>query len=133
MTLTVTAESVAAIALDPQRVRQVISNLISNALRHTPSGGRVSVDVADSPERVTIAVTDTGSGMTPEDVERAFDRFWRADGSAGAGLGLAIVRDLVRAHGGDAAIQSTPGRGTTVVCSFPREASAAQGSSATAR
>ena len=89
--------------------------------------------MVDPTEQVTIGVTDTGSGMTPEDVERAFDRFWRADGSAGAGLGLAIVRDLVRAHGGDAEIESAPGRGTTVVCSFPRDAGAAHGSSATAR
>jgi signal transduction histidine kinase len=131
--LSVTAASAAAIELDPRRVRQVIGNLVSNALRHTPRGGRVTVAVADSADQVTVAVTDTGSGMSAEDVGRAFDRFWRADDSAGAGLGLAIVRDLVKAHGGEAEIQSAPGRGTTVVCSFPRDAGAAQGSSATAR
>jgi two-component system sensor histidine kinase BaeS len=120
--LEVTADDGAAAELDPLRVRQVISNLVSNALRHTPAGGRVSVRVSHDAEGVTLEVADTGSGMDPEDADRAFDRFWRSGDAAGAGLGLAIVRDLVQAHRGEATLSSAPGRGTTVTCRFPRAA-----------
>ncbi|HEX2194628.1 MAG TPA: HAMP domain-containing sensor histidine kinase [Candidatus Limnocylindria bacterium] len=107
--------------LDPHRVRQVIANLVSNAVRHTPAGGRVSVRVRREADAVTLEVADTGSGMDAEASAQAFDRFWRAGERAGAGLGLAIVRQLVRAHGGDAELESAPGRGTTVRCRFPLE------------
>lgn len=106
--------------LDPQRVRQVVTNLVANGLRHTPAGGRISVIVRADAERATLQIRDTGSGMRPEDAEHAFDRFWRSGDSAGAGLGLAIVRDLVAAHGGSATLVSAPGQGTTVTCTFPR-------------
>ena len=105
--------------LDPLRVRQVVSNLVSNALRHTPAGGRVGVRVSHEPDAVTLEVADTGTGMDSEAAARAFDRFWRSGDSAGAGLGLAIVRDLVVAHGGEVTLESAPGRGTTVRCRFP--------------
>jgi signal transduction histidine kinase len=106
--------------VDPRRIHQVIANLVSNALRHTPEGGRVTVSVQAERDAVILAVADTGSGMTADAVTHAFDRFWRSGESAGAGLGLAIVRDLVRAHGGEASISSTPGNGTMVRCTFPR-------------
>ena len=106
--------------VDPRRIHQVIANLVSNALRHTPEGGRVTVSLQVKADAVTLAVADTGSGMTPDALAHAFDRFWRSGESAGAGLGLAIVRDLVRAHGGDVSISSTPGGGTTVSCTLPR-------------
>jgi signal transduction histidine kinase len=106
--------------VDPRRIHQVIANLVSNALRHTPEGGRVTVSVQVEPDAVTLAVADTGSGMTADAAAHAFDRFWRSGEAAGAGLGLAIVRDLVRAHGGDVSISSTPGSGTTVSCTLPR-------------
>ena len=105
--------------LDPLRVRQVISNLVSNALRHTPAGGRVGVRVSHEPDAVALEVADSGAGMDSEAAARAFDRFWRSGDSAGAGLGLAIVRDLVVAHGGEVTLESAPGRGTTVRCLFP--------------
>ncbi|HEX2883628.1 MAG TPA: HAMP domain-containing sensor histidine kinase [Candidatus Limnocylindria bacterium] len=108
--------------LDPRRMRQVIGNLVSNALRHTPSGGRVSVRVAyDGSGSVLLEVTDTGEGMDAETAARAFDRFWRAGDAPGAGLGLAIVRDLVEAHGGEVALESEPGAGTVVRCRLPVE------------
>jgi len=108
--------------LDPLRVRQVIGNLVSNALRHTPRGGRVAVSVTDAEGGQLLTVLDTGTGMEPADVSRAFDRFWRSADSPGAGLGLAIVRDLVAAHGGEVEIRSVPGGGTTVLCHFPHPA-----------
>jgi two-component system, OmpR family, sensor histidine kinase BaeS len=117
--LVVEADAVPPISVDPRRIRQVVGNLVSNALRHTPAGGRVSVGVRRSGTSVELEVADTGSGMDAESAARAFDRFWRSGDTAGAGLGLAIVRDLVRAHGGDVSLASAPGSGTTVRCNFP--------------
>jgi signal transduction histidine kinase len=106
--------------LDPQRMRQVIGNLVTNALRHTTSGHvRVTTRLADG--AVELAVADTGSGMDPATAERAFDRFYRSGEQGGAGLGLAIVRDLVRAHGGEVTLESAAGEGTTVRCRFPTD------------
>jgi signal transduction histidine kinase len=120
VTLAVEVSDVPPVSVDPRRVRQVIGNLVSNALRHTPAGGRVTVGVDRLPDGVVeLEVADTGTGMDAESAARAFDRFWRSGDEAGAGLGLAIVRDLVRAHGGDATLESAPGKGTVVRCRFP--------------
>ena len=119
VTLSVEAADSPMIEVDPRRVRQVIGNLLTNALRHTPSGGRVTVRLRRDAEAVELEVVDTGAGMDAEATAQAFDRFWRAGEAAGAGIGLAIVRDLVRAHGGEATLESEPGRGTTVRCGFP--------------
>jgi signal transduction histidine kinase len=105
--------------VDARRIRQVIANLVTNALRYTPRGGTVVVSVARDGNGFRLAVADTGSGMSAYAVQHAFDRFWREGESAGAGLGLAIVRDLVAAHGGSVAIQSRPAEGTTVTALFP--------------
>ncbi len=105
--------------VDARRIRQVISNLVSNALRHTPSGGTVSVAVTAAGGGFEIRVRDTGRGMSAEAAAHAFDRFWKEGEFAGAGLGLAIVRDLVTAHGGTVSIESAVGQGTEVVCAFP--------------
>lgn len=117
--LFIEADEAGPIDIDPRRVRQVIGNLVSNALRHTPAGGRATVAVTSTDDAVELTVSDTGSGMDAGAVERAFDRFWRAGDTAGAGLGLGIVRDLVRAHGGDVMLESNPGEGTVVRCVFP--------------
>ena len=106
--------------VDGRRIRQVISNLVANALRHTPSGGKVTVSAAASGSGVRLEVADTGVGMSKDVVEHAFERFWRSGDSAGAGLGLAIVRDLITAHGGTVAIESQPGEGTRVTVDLPR-------------
>jgi two-component system sensor histidine kinase BaeS len=98
---------------DPVRLRQVVGNLVSNAIRYTPAGGTVTVTAFQS----TITVRDTGIGISEEDLPRIFDRFWRADESrsratGGSGLGLAITRKLVEAHDGTIEVESTPGAGT---------------------
>jgi two-component system sensor histidine kinase BaeS len=98
---------------DPVRLRQVVGNLVSNAIRYTPPGGTVTVAAS----RSTITVRDTGIGIGADDLPRVFDRFWRADESrsratGGSGLGLAITRKLVEAHGGTIDVASVPGEGT---------------------
>jgi two-component system sensor histidine kinase BaeS len=107
------------ILVDAARIRQVVANLVANALRFTPQDGRVLVSASDD-GAVTIRVSDTGPGMEAEEVEHAFDRFYRSSGSSGSGLGLSIARNLVEAHGGHIGLESEPGRGTTVEVILPR-------------
>jgi signal transduction histidine kinase len=109
-----------AVEADPVRIRQVLLNLLANALRHTPEDGDVSVQVEARPQRVLIRVRDSGSGIAAEDLPRIFERFQKGSGSRGSGLGLAIARKLVLAHGGDIGIESAPGKGTEVTVSLPR-------------
>jgi len=102
---------------DPDRLAQVLRNLLSNALRHTPPGGQISISARAADDAVEIAVADTGEGIQPEDLPHVFDRFWRADRSrtretGGSGLGLAIARQLVEAQGGAIGVESEPGRGS---------------------
>ncbi|RPE39222.1 two-component system sensor histidine kinase BaeS [Streptomyces sp. Ag109_O5-1] len=109
---------------DPVRLRQIVGNLVSNAVRHTPHGGSVTLSARREADRVLIEVADTGAGIPPEDLPRVFDRFWRADKSrrrltGSSGLGLAIVRRLVEAHGGTVAVRSTPGEGTVFSLRLP--------------
>ena len=102
--------------VDPARMRQVISNLLSNAIRHTPSGGSVKVDVDAS----GITVADTGEGVPPDLRAHVFDRFTKGANSTGSGLGLAIARDIVVAHGGTIEIQGDSGPGTAVRVRLPQ-------------
>jgi two-component system, OmpR family, sensor kinase len=118
---------------DEQRLRQVVGNLMSNALTHTPDGSPIEVTigsgildprVSDSPPAATIDVTDHGPGMTADQAHRVFERFYRADQArtsttGGNGLGLAIVRALVAAHGGIASVRTSPGRGATFRIALP--------------
>jgi signal transduction histidine kinase len=101
---------------DEPRVRQVVANLLANALRHTPAGGRVTVTARASADggTLTVEVADTGRGIDPDLLPRVFDRFVKGEGSTGSGLGLAICRDIIEAHGGEISIASEPSRGTTV-------------------
>ncbi|HET8568586.1 MAG TPA: HAMP domain-containing sensor histidine kinase [Candidatus Limnocylindria bacterium] len=111
-----------AVDVDATRLREVLDNLLSNAVRYTPAGGRVVVEARpDGDLRVTVSVRDTGRGLGEDEREAIFERFHREPGSRGSGLGLAIARDLVRAHGGEIAAESEgPGRGTTVRFTLPR-------------
>ncbi|GAA0222060.1 HAMP domain-containing sensor histidine kinase [Cryptosporangium japonicum] len=112
------------VSVDPVRLRQIVGNLLSNAVRHTPPGGRVTVRLEVRPAQLEIAVTDTGSGIAPADLAKVFDRFWRADTSrtratGGSGLGLAISRQLAHAHGGELTATSEPGHGSTFTLVLP--------------
>jgi two-component system, OmpR family, sensor histidine kinase BaeS len=109
---------------DPVRLRQLIGNLLANAIRHTPPGGAVTVRTGRTGDSLTIAVTDTGHGIAPDDLPKVFDRFWRADESrsrhtGGSGLGLPIARQLAEAHGGTLTVDSTLGAGTTFTVILP--------------
>jgi PAS domain S-box-containing protein len=112
---------VAAIDADHDRLSQVLSNLVGNALKFTPTGGRVTLRAASDEGAMRISVEDTGIGIPPEDLPYVFDRFWQATRSsrAGAGLGLAICKGIVEAHGGRIWATSTAGSGTSIHITLP--------------
>lgn len=122
-------EQVPELTADPVRLRQAIGNLVSNAVRHTPAGGRVTLRAyaagsGGADGTVVMEVADTGSGIAPEDLPYVFDRFWRAEKSrsrrtGGSGLGLAIVRKLVEAHGGTTGVTSKAGQGSVFTLRLP--------------
>jgi PAS domain S-box-containing protein len=119
---------------DRNRMLQVLGNLLGNALRHTSQGGEIRLAAGRrGDDHVVISVTDTGQGITPEDQERLFDRFWRRDRTArsGAGLGLAIVKGIVEAHSGRVEVQSEVGQGSTFSVVLPAHPRALSPSSAT--
>jgi signal transduction histidine kinase len=99
---------------------------LSNAIHHSPAGGDVSLTARSRDGRVSLAVADTGAGISAEDLPRIFDRFYKGPESRGSGLGLAISRNLVSAHGGDIRAESRPGAGTTIVVTLPAGESASR-------
>jgi two-component system OmpR family sensor kinase/two-component system sensor histidine kinase BaeS len=118
---------------DPDRLAQILRNLLANALRHTPPGGSVTVTAVPADGAVAIAVADTGEGITPEDLPHVFDRFWRGDRArtrtggvrgkgetGGTGLGLSVAQSLVEAQGGQIWVESSPGKGATCHFTLPR-------------
>jgi signal transduction histidine kinase len=114
------------IAVDPSRIRQLLMNLLTNAIKYTPEGGEVAIDWEQVDGNLVLSVRDTGVGIAPGDLPHIFDRFWRADqarrrsgGRPGVGLGLAISKWIAEAHGGTIAVQSRPGRGTTFTVTLP--------------
>jgi two-component system OmpR family sensor kinase/two-component system sensor histidine kinase BaeS len=125
------------ILADPDRLAQVLRNLVTNALRYTPQGGTVTLSAGRDGGSVRLVVADTGEGITPEDLDQVFDRFWRADRSrsrdggmaeakgrsmgepAGSGLGLAIAKSLVEAHGGRIWAESERGAGSRFTVTLP--------------
>jgi signal transduction histidine kinase len=113
------------VRIAPEKIERVLLNLLTNAVRHTPSDGAVSVVVRPEPERVVVAVEDTGAGLTPTAARRMFERFWRDDeartrSTGGAGLGLAIARGLVQAHGGAMWAENRSSGGARVAFTLPR-------------
>ncbi len=120
--LTVETAADVQVDADPDRLTQVFTNLLSNALRYTDSGGHVTVQVGRSDTEATVTVTDDGRGLSPEELDRVFERFFRADPSVsgGAGIGLTIARELARLHGGDLEAASPGlGRGATFTLRLP--------------
>ncbi|MBK7896663.1 MAG: HAMP domain-containing protein [Anaerolineaceae bacterium] len=116
-------EGLPQIKVDLDRLVQVLGNLISNALRHTPAGGHLRLAAQSSQQQLILQVQDTGAGIAPEDLPHVFDRFYRGDKSRSqngeSGLGLAIARSIVQAHNGRITATSTPGQGTTFTISLP--------------
>jgi signal transduction histidine kinase len=120
---------------DPDRLHQLVMILLDNAIRHTPSGGRIRVAVAATPDgQARLAVRDEGEGIAPEHLAHVFERFYRADGargrsSGGTGLGLAIAQAICRAHGGEISVTSAPGQGATFLVTLPGRHTEAEGAS----
>ncbi len=109
------------VVADRERVLQVLANLVGNALKFTPAGGRIELTAERAPEGVRISVADTGPGIAPDHLPHVFDRFWKTAGGNrhGAGLGLAICRGIVEAHGGSIRADSVPGEGSTFSFTLP--------------
>jgi signal transduction histidine kinase len=116
--------SLPEISLDSQRVEQILSNLLSNALRHTPDGGRIQIALAVTSQQVSLRVQDSGPGIPEQAMPYIFDRFYRADKSrarleGGTGLGLAIARKIAEAHGGTLTAGNHPQGGAEFVLTLP--------------
>jgi two-component system sensor histidine kinase BaeS len=127
--LTATGDGPVPVHADPDRLRQVLGNLVGNALRATPAGGAVTLAAVRAGAWATVTVADTGTGIAPEHLPYVFDRFWRGDPArgrttGGSGLGLAIARQIVTDHGGVITVASTPGTGTTFTIRLPVDESA---------
>jgi signal transduction histidine kinase len=105
--------------IDPLRMREVLVNLVANALRHTPRGGVVRLSAAVEAGSLRLSVVDNGSGIAPEDLPHVFERFYKTADSSGSGLGLAIARGLVQAHGGTIEAESSSGSGTAMRITIP--------------
>jgi len=114
------------VPLDRERMLQVLSNLVGNALQYAPRGGNVVVRPALATAHVQVEVQDDGPGIPPEDLPRVFDRFWKGR-AGGTGLGLSIARGIVEAHGGRIRAESRVGAGTTFVFTLPRGSRAGDG------
>jgi two-component system OmpR family sensor kinase len=130
--LTVRAAAPVIVRADAGRLRQVLDNLVGNALQHTPAGTPVAVTVTAGAGHGLLSVADTGPGLSAAQAARVFDRFYRTDrarsrASGGTGLGLSIAATLVAAHGGTICVDTRPGRGATFVVRLPLAAAAAAG------
>jgi signal transduction histidine kinase len=119
------AEGISAVNGDRGRLLQVLGNLIGNALKFVPTGGKISIGAQDAYGQTRIWVRDNGPGISPESLPRVFDRFWQADrqGGQGAGLGLTIAKSIIEAHGGQIGVQSKAGGGATFFCWLQSRAS----------
>jgi signal transduction histidine kinase len=117
---------------DPDKLRQVFTNLIGNALKFSPDGGEIELGAENRAEEMLLTCRDTGIGIPEEERERIFEKFYQIDSSAtrrfgGAGLGLSIVREIVLLHGGQIWVESTAGQGSTFFISLPKNPPGADG------
>jgi two-component system phosphate regulon sensor histidine kinase PhoR len=123
------ADALPELPADPLRLEQVFSNLLDNALKYTPRGGKISIRVQQEDGNVSISIEDTGAGIPPADLPHIFERFYRADKArareqGGTGLGLSIVKHIVQSHGGTVRAESTHTKGTKITLTFPLNAPA---------
>ena len=131
-------DTILAVWADPDRIEQVVINLLTNALRYTPTDGHVGVHAWTEEDRIVVAIRDTGIGIAPEHLPHLFERFYRVDksrsrASGGSGIGLTIARHMVYAHGGDLYAESPgPGLGSTFYFTLPRASAFAINAQATA-
>ena len=117
------------IEVDPGRMTQVLTNILDNALRHTPEGGKIVLSAREVGHQIELAIQDSGPGLRPQELQRIFDRFYRTDTSrqrdgsvpGGSGLGLAIAKSIVQAHGGQLSAESEAGKGLKVIITLPRK------------
>jgi signal transduction histidine kinase len=114
-----TADDLPWLDLDPGRICQVLSNLVANALRYTPFGSEIRVRYRQADKQAQLDVQDSGPGIPPDELPHVFERFYKSTDSGGMGLGLAIARHLVEAHGGTIIAESAPGQGTTMRITLP--------------
>ena len=113
MTITVNAAgNLPLVEIDPGRMRQVLANLLANDLRYSPAGGSIRLTVKAMGKTILLAVQDDGPGIPPDDLPHIFERFYKSTDSGGMGLGLAIAKHLVEAHGGSITAENAPDRGT---------------------
>jgi len=119
---TTVAGEVPTVDVDALRIREVLMNLLANAVRHSPKGAVVEVSAAANPRDVVVRVADRGPGIAPDDLPHVFDRFYKGNGSMGSGLGLTIARNLVAAHGGAIVARTRAGGGTVLEFTLPRMA-----------
>jgi signal transduction histidine kinase len=108
---------------DTRMIQRMLSNLLDNAIKYTPSGGSVTVSVSENNNQIIVSVKDTGIGISPRDLSHIFERFYRCDQSrsqTGIGLGLSLARAIARAHGGEITATSTPNQGSTLVVTLPK-------------
>lgn len=120
------ASPLPTLEVDPGRMTQVLTNILDNALRHTPEGGRIVLSAKQVGDMVELAVQDSGPGLPKEETERIFERFYRADASrrrddGGSGLGLAIAKSIVQAHSGQLSAESEPGKGLRISILLPKK------------
>ena len=119
----VATEDLSPVSADPSRISQVLLNLLHNAIKFTPPGGNISLQASDRDYDVVFSIQDTGVGIAPQDLQRIFERFYKADRSrsgGGTGLGLSIARRIVEAHGGRIWAESVEGAGSTFIFSIPK-------------
>ncbi|MBI5198140.1 MAG: phosphate regulon sensor histidine kinase PhoR [Nitrospirae bacterium] len=118
-------EDIGTLTGDPEKLTQIVSNLLDNAIKYSPEGGKIGVRALFSPREVDILVEDTGIGIPPKELTRIFERFYRVDRArsremGGTGLGLSIVKHVAEAHGGQVSVESTPGKGSLFTVRLPR-------------
>jgi two-component system sensor histidine kinase BaeS len=120
--LTTTLDRRVVVSGDARRLAQIVQNLLANAVKFTPAGGRIEISLTRGEGTARLAVSDTGIGIAPDELPHVFNRFWRgrtAGGTSGSGIGLAVADELARAHGGRVTVASEPGRGTTFTVELP--------------